>query len=50
MPDYEKMYHILVSAASEALDLLPETEENASGRETLQSALYDTEEMYIAEE
>ena len=32
MPDYEKMYAVLCAAASDALDALPETAENAAGR------------------
>lgn len=48
MPNYKKMYAILCAAGSEALDLLPDTEENREGREVLQRALYRAEEMYIA--
>lgn len=47
MPAYKKAYHILCSAASHALDLLPETDNNAPVRETLQKALYEAEELYI---
>ena len=47
MPDYERMYHILCQASSGALDMLPDTEENAPGRYLLQFALYVAEEMYI---
>lgn len=47
MPDYRKMYAILCAAGSKALDLLPETEENRAGRETLQKALYEAEGVYI---
>ena len=47
MPDYQKAYHILCAAASMALDALPQTEENAAGREMLQKALYEAEEVYI---
>ena len=50
MPDYERMYHILRRAASGALDMLPDTEENAAGRCLLQFALYVAEEMYIRAE
>ena len=50
MPDYGKMYAILCAAASEALDTLPETEENRAGREILQAALDEAEEIYIGEE
>ncbi len=47
MPDYERMYHIMCRAASGALDMLPETKENAAGRCLLQFALYVAEELYI---
>ena len=47
MPDYKKAYHILCSAASHALDLLPETDNNMPVRETLQNALYEAEELDI---
>lgn len=50
MPNYEKMYACLCAAASEALDLLPETGETAAGRAALQAALLEAEEMYISEE
>ena len=50
MPDYKKMYAILCGAASDALDVLPETEENAAGRALLQRALDKAEELYIDEE
>ena len=50
MADYQKMYGVLVRAASEALDVLPDTEENAAGRRLLQAALYRAEEMYILAE
>ena len=48
MLDYAKMYAILWAAASEALDMLPETPENAQGRRVLQTALYQAEELYIS--
>ena len=48
MPDYEKMYALLCAAASEALDLLPETEETRLGRDVLQDALLRAAEMYIS--
>ena len=48
MPDYKKMYALLCAAASEALDLLPETEETRPGRDALQTALLEAEEMYIS--
>lgn len=47
MVNYRKMYHILCTAASEALDTLPRTEANAAGRKLLQRALYTAEELYI---
>ena len=50
MPDYEKMYAILCGAASDALDILPETKENATGRALLQKALDKTEELFITAE
>ena len=50
MPNYEKMYALVCGAASEALDLLPETEENRPGRERLQAALLEAEELYISAE
>ena len=50
MPDYKKMYALMCSAASEALDLLPETEETRPGRDMLQAALLQAEEMYISAE
>ena len=50
MPDYKKMYALVCGAASDALDLLPETEENQPGREVLQAALLQAEELYISAE
>ena len=47
MPDYERMYHFMCRAASGALDMLPETKDNAAGRTLLQFALYVAEELYI---
>lgn len=47
MPEYRKMYAILCTAASEALDLLPDTAENAPGRALLQKALFDAEELFV---
>ena len=47
MPDYTKMYAVLCAAASDALDVLPDTEENAAGRKLLRAALEKAEEMYI---
>ena len=48
MPDYKKMYALMCAAASEALDLLPETEATRPGRDKLQTALLEAEEMYIS--
>ena len=48
MPDYKRMYAILCAAASEALDALPEISENAAGRDLLQKALLEAEEVYIS--
>ena len=50
MSDYKKMYAILCTAASEALNALPATSENAAGRELLQQALYEAEELYVSDE
>ena len=50
MPDYEKMYALVCGAASDALDLLPETAENQPGREVLRTALFQAEELYISAE
>ena len=48
VPDYKKMYHIVCSAVSKALDLLPKTYENTVGRQLLQEALYEAEELYVS--
>lgn len=50
MADYKRIYAILCSAASEALDRLPDLPENGAGRELLQKALLEAEEIYIADE
>ena len=50
MPNYKKMYALVCGAVSDALDLLPETEENQPGRERLQTALLQAEELYISTE
>ena len=47
--DYRKMYGILCRASSTALDLLPDTPENADGRRLLQKALLEAEEVYLSE-
>ncbi|MCD7769185.1 MAG: hypothetical protein LUH36_03585 [Oscillospiraceae bacterium] len=48
MVDYQKMYCILCSAASEALDMLPAAAENESVRGVLQLALLEAEEVYLS--
>ncbi len=48
--DYQKMYHILCSAASSALDLLAEAAETAQARAVLQNALWEAEELYLSAE
>lgn len=50
MADYKKMYCILCSAASEALDRLPDIMENMIGRKLLQDALLEAEEVYVGEQ
>ena len=50
MNDYQKMYAILCGAASDALDLLPQTAENAPARIKLEQALHQAEEVYLKEE
>ena len=42
-----KMYAIMCAAASEALDVLPNTTENIHGRKILQHALGKAENLYI---
>ncbi len=44
------MYAIVCSAASDALDLLPCTDENAAARDRLAQALIDAEELYLSAE
>lgn len=48
MVDYQKMYYILCWAASDALDVLPDTEENQAARALIQEALWEAEEVYIS--
>ena len=48
MADYAKMYYILCKAASEALDRLPDIEENREARKLLTEALLEAEEVYIS--
>lgn len=42
MIDYQKMYHLVCSAASKAIDAPPK-----EAKRLLQTALYEAEEMYI---
>lgn len=51
MPDYQKMYHLLVGAASEtaeALDIYGKLISDQSRK--LKQALRDAEELYISDE
>ena len=41
------MYHILCAAASKALDELPDEPANAAGRDILQNALNEAEDIYV---
>ena len=47
MTDYKRAYHILCAAASHALDVLPDTLENAAGRTVIQEALLEAEDVCI---
>ena len=47
MTDYKQAYHILCAAASHALDVLPDTPENAAGRTVIQEALLEAEDVCI---
>ena len=47
MTDYKQAYHILCAAASHALDVLPDTPENAAGRTVIQGALLEAEDVCI---
>ena len=47
MTDYKRAYHILCAAASHALDVLPDTPENAAGRAVIQEALFEAEDICI---
>lgn len=47
MMNYKKLYAILCAAASEALDVLPDTPENAAGRWKLAAALDRAEDLYL---
>lgn len=48
MVDYQKMYYILCRAASDAIDILPENDDNQEVRQLLQNALLEAEELYIS--
>ena len=47
MTDYKRAYYILCAAASHALDVLPDTPENAAGRTVIQEALLKVEDVCI---
>ena len=47
MPDYQKMYYAICTAASRALDILPATTENIQARSELETALLEAEDIYI---
>ena len=47
MTDYKRAYYILCAAASHALDVLPDTPENAAGRTVIQEALLKAEDVCI---
>ena len=49
MADYQKMYYILCSAASKAIDLMADTPANYAARRTLLEALDEAEDLYINE-
>ena len=49
MPDYEKMYHMLFNAITDALEELEEDAPDAAA-EILQQAQCDAEEVYIKAE
>ena len=49
MPDYQKMYYILCSAASKAIDRMPDMPANQPARQTLLAALSEAEDLYINE-
>lgn len=50
MVDYEKMYAVMLSAASSAVDLLPVTPENMPALAVLRRAMLEAEELYISAE
>ena len=47
MPDYQKMYYILCSAASKTIDQMPDMPANQPARQTLLAALSEAEDLYI---
>ena len=47
MPDYQKMYYILCSASSKAIDQMPDMPANQPARQTLLAALSEAEDLYI---
>ena len=47
MTDYKRAYHTLCAAASHALDVLPDTPEDAAGRTVIQEALLEAEDVCI---
>ena len=49
MIDYQKMYAIVCAAASDALDLLPDTAQTVLAKTKLQAALDAAEELYLSE-
>lgn len=48
--DYQKMYAIVCAAASDAIDLLPDTPQTAPAKAKLQAALAAAEEIYLEAE
>lgn len=50
LPCYKKMYAILCGAASEAIDILQETQDPEGAAALLKKALWDAEELYISGE
>lgn len=49
MEQYRKMYAILCTAVSEAIDALPYIPETVYARCLLEKALWEAEEVYISE-
>ena len=46
MPDYEKLYHILFNAATDAIELLPD----CAAKQLLITAQQECEERYIGDD